>query len=187
MEIWDLHRLRLLRELRDRGTLAAVAEALAYSPSAISQQLAVLAKEAGQSLVEPAGRGVRLTVAGEVLAEHAVVSSPTCGIAPMMLRCNSGSSGRSARSLCSLNSNSRWTTRRSRCATSPRARFGVSSSPSSAPAAAHRRCGQRSTPSATRQTASESRRGTDQSPSVSRARLTIWSSGANTTLVSLPS
>lgn len=71
MDVWDLHRLRLLRELRDRGTLTAVAEALAYSPSAISQQLAVLAKEAGQSLVEPAGRGVRLTVAGEVLAEHA--------------------------------------------------------------------------------------------------------------------
>jgi DNA-binding transcriptional LysR family regulator len=67
----DLRRLRLLRELRDRGTLGAVARALAYSPSAVSQQLRVLEREAGVALLERAGRRVRLTEAGEVLARHA--------------------------------------------------------------------------------------------------------------------
>jgi DNA-binding transcriptional LysR family regulator len=69
----DLRRLRLLRELQERGTLAAVADALGYTPSAVSQQLAVLEREAGVRLLEKAGRGVRLTDAGLVLAEHAVV------------------------------------------------------------------------------------------------------------------
>ena len=66
----DLHRLRLLRELKHRGTLAAVAEALAYTPSAISQQLGVLETEAGVPLLERAGRRVRLTPAAERLVEH---------------------------------------------------------------------------------------------------------------------
>jgi DNA-binding transcriptional LysR family regulator len=67
----DLRRLRLLRELRDRGTVGAVAGALGYSPSAVSQQLRVLEREAGVPLLERAGRRVRLTEAGEVLARHA--------------------------------------------------------------------------------------------------------------------
>lgn len=71
MVLWDLHRLRILRELAERRTLAAVADALGYSPSAISQQMAVLEKEAGTTLLQRAGRGVRLTDAGRVLAEHA--------------------------------------------------------------------------------------------------------------------
>lgn len=71
--LWDLHRLRLLRELQERGTLAAVAEALGYTPSAVSQQLAVLEREAGAPLLEKAGRGVRLTDAGRLLADHAGV------------------------------------------------------------------------------------------------------------------
>ncbi|MEV5827306.1 LysR family transcriptional regulator [Spirillospora sp. NPDC052242] len=66
----DLHRLRLLRELKHRGTLAAVAEALAYSPSTISQQLAVLEREAGVPLLEPVGRRVRLTPQAEILVAH---------------------------------------------------------------------------------------------------------------------
>ncbi|TDC86835.1 LysR substrate-binding domain-containing protein [Actinomadura sp. 7K507] len=66
----DLHRLRLLRELKHRGTLAAVAEALAYSPSSISQQLSVLEKEAGVPLLEPVGRRVRLTAQAEILVAH---------------------------------------------------------------------------------------------------------------------
>lgn len=69
----DLHRLRLLRELEERGTLGAVAVALGYSPSAISQQLATLEKDVGTSLLEKAGRGVRLTDAGRLLARHAGV------------------------------------------------------------------------------------------------------------------
>src|SRR4029079_19259700 len=67
----DLHRLRLLRELEVRGTLHAVAVALSYSPSAVSQQLAVLEREVGVRLLEKAGRGVRLTDAAYVLARHA--------------------------------------------------------------------------------------------------------------------
>lgn len=73
MVLEDLRRLRILRELAERQTLSAVAAAMAYSPSAVSQQLAVLEKEAGQRLIEPAGRGVRLTEAGRVLAGHAAV------------------------------------------------------------------------------------------------------------------
>jgi DNA-binding transcriptional LysR family regulator len=69
----DLRRLRMLRELAERGTLAAVATALGYTPSAVSQQLAVLEKEAGVRVLEKAGRGVRLTDAGRLLAEHAGV------------------------------------------------------------------------------------------------------------------
>jgi DNA-binding transcriptional LysR family regulator len=71
MMLLDLRRLRLLRELAERGTLAAVAAALGYSPSAVSQQLALLEKEAGARLFEKAGRGVRLTDAGRLLAGHA--------------------------------------------------------------------------------------------------------------------
>jgi DNA-binding transcriptional LysR family regulator len=67
----DLARLRLLRELRDRGTIAAVADALQFTPSAVSQQLAVLERETAVPLLERAGRGVRLTDAALVLAEHA--------------------------------------------------------------------------------------------------------------------
>src|SRR3954452_13455003 len=67
----EIRRLRLLRELHERGTIAAVADALHLPPSAVSQQLAILEREAGVPLLEPAGRGVRLTDPGLVLAEHA--------------------------------------------------------------------------------------------------------------------
>ncbi|WP_026415682.1 LysR family transcriptional regulator [Actinomadura oligospora] len=67
----DLGRLRVLRELQQRGTAGAVAEALGYSPSAVSQQLAQLQREVGVRLVEKAGRRLRLTPAGEVLAARA--------------------------------------------------------------------------------------------------------------------
>lgn len=69
----DLRRLRMLRELAERGTLGAVATALGYTPSAVSQQLAVLEREVGARLLEKAGRGVRLTDAGRLLAQHAGV------------------------------------------------------------------------------------------------------------------
>ena len=67
----DLRRLRILRELETRGTVHATARALDYTPSAVSQQLAALEREAGAVLLERAGRGVRLTEAGRVLARHA--------------------------------------------------------------------------------------------------------------------
>lgn len=63
----DVERLRLLRELADRGTVAAAAQAMSLTPSAVSQQLKTLQREAGVELLEPAGRRVRLTEAGRVL------------------------------------------------------------------------------------------------------------------------
>src|SRR5215471_2287479 len=69
----DLRRLRLLRELARLGTITAVAEALSYSPSAVSQQLTALEKEAGVRLLEPAGRRVRLTAQAGLLVAHTEV------------------------------------------------------------------------------------------------------------------
>ena len=63
----------MLRELEERGTLTAVASALGYTPSAVSQQLAVLEREARVALLEKAGRGVRLTDAGRLLSRHAAL------------------------------------------------------------------------------------------------------------------
>jgi DNA-binding transcriptional LysR family regulator len=67
----DVRRLRALRALADHGTLAAAADALHLTPSAVSQQLAALEREAGHRLLEPAGRSVRLTPAAAVLLRHA--------------------------------------------------------------------------------------------------------------------
>jgi DNA-binding transcriptional LysR family regulator len=69
--MYDVRRLRLLRELAARGTVTAVAKALAYTPSAVSQGLAQLERDTGVTLLERVGRGVRLTEAGRRLAEHA--------------------------------------------------------------------------------------------------------------------
>jgi DNA-binding transcriptional LysR family regulator len=67
----DLRRLTLLHALSRLGSMRAVAEELGYTTSTVSQQLSVLAREAGVALVEPTGRRVRLTPAGERLAVHA--------------------------------------------------------------------------------------------------------------------
>ncbi|MFI6604111.1 LysR substrate-binding domain-containing protein [Nonomuraea sp. NPDC050536] len=67
----DPRKLRLLRELAQRGTIAAVAEALTFTPSAVSQQLSALEREAGLPLLERTGRTVTLTPAGNLLVEHA--------------------------------------------------------------------------------------------------------------------
>ena len=64
----DLHRLRLLREFADRGTIAATAAALGYTPSAVSQQLSALEREAGAALLDRAARSVELTDVGRQLA-----------------------------------------------------------------------------------------------------------------------
>ncbi|MGV9457237.1 LysR substrate-binding domain-containing protein [Streptomyces sp. NPDC003635] len=68
--MFDLHRLRLLRELKHRGTLAAVAAALSYAPSSVSQQLSQLEAEVGVPLLLPVGRRVRLTEQAEILVAH---------------------------------------------------------------------------------------------------------------------
>ncbi|WP_279613385.1 LysR family transcriptional regulator [Burkholderia sp. BCC0405] len=67
----DVGRLRALLELARCGTMAAAADALFLTPSAVSQQIAQLEDEAGVKLTERAGRGVRLTPAGHALAGHA--------------------------------------------------------------------------------------------------------------------
>jgi DNA-binding transcriptional LysR family regulator len=66
----DLVRLRTLRELALRTTMAAVADALRISPSAVSQQIAQLEDELEVALVERRGRGVLLTPAGKRLVAH---------------------------------------------------------------------------------------------------------------------
>ena len=58
----DTRRLRLLVELSRLGSMRAVADELHITTSTVSQQLAVLAREAGATLIEPAGRRVRLTL-----------------------------------------------------------------------------------------------------------------------------
>lgn len=66
----DIARLKALRELSIRQTMAAVAEALNLTPSAVSQQITQLEEEVGVPLTERRGRGVKLTHAGEVLVSH---------------------------------------------------------------------------------------------------------------------
>lgn len=66
----DVRRLRLLRELKIRGTLGAVAAALNQSPSSVSQQLSQLEKEVGVELLRKTGRRVQLTPQAEILVEH---------------------------------------------------------------------------------------------------------------------
>ena len=67
----DVRRLRVLREVSLRGSFSAAAQALAYSQSAVSQQIAALEREAGTRLVERDTRGVRLTEAGQALVRRA--------------------------------------------------------------------------------------------------------------------
>jgi DNA-binding transcriptional LysR family regulator len=67
----DVRRLELLRELADRGSVTAVARATSRTPSAVSQQLKVLEREAGVPLTERVGRGIVLTSAGRALARTA--------------------------------------------------------------------------------------------------------------------
>jgi DNA-binding transcriptional LysR family regulator len=68
----DLRRLELLLHLSRAGSMRAVADDLGVTTSTVSQQIAALAREVGTALLEPVGRGVRLTPAGQRLADHAV-------------------------------------------------------------------------------------------------------------------
>jgi len=67
----DVRRMRVLREVAAQGSFSAAADALAYTQSAVSQQIAALEREAGIRLVDRNARGVRLTDAGRALVEHA--------------------------------------------------------------------------------------------------------------------
>ena len=66
-----IQQLRLLSEVANRGTIAAAAGAVGFTPSAVSQQLAGLEKALGVSVLERVGRNVRLTDAGRELVRHA--------------------------------------------------------------------------------------------------------------------
>src|SRR5690242_1244956 len=68
----DTRRLQLLLSLSRLGSMRAVAESHHLTTSSVSQQIAALAKETGTQLIEPQGRRVRLTPAGQRLADHAV-------------------------------------------------------------------------------------------------------------------
>jgi DNA-binding transcriptional LysR family regulator len=67
----DVRRMRVLREVAAQGSFSAAAEALSFTQSAVSQQVAALEREAGAKLVERGARGIRLTPAGEALVSHA--------------------------------------------------------------------------------------------------------------------
>jgi DNA-binding transcriptional LysR family regulator len=67
----EVRRLRVLREVAARGSFAAAAQALSFTQSAVSQQIAALEREAGTRLVERGVRPVRLTHAGRALLAHA--------------------------------------------------------------------------------------------------------------------
>lgn len=68
----DTRRLELLLALSRLGSMRKVAEVFSITTSTVSQQIAALAKDTGEQLIEPAGRLVRLTPAGRRLADHAV-------------------------------------------------------------------------------------------------------------------
>ena len=68
---WEWAQLQLIRELADRGSVTAVAAATHRTPSAVSQQLKAIQRQAGVPLVEHVGRGLRLTDAGRALAASA--------------------------------------------------------------------------------------------------------------------
>jgi len=66
----DVRRMRVLREVANRGSITAAAQALSFTPSAVSQQIAALEREAGIALVERGPRSIRLTEAGHALVGH---------------------------------------------------------------------------------------------------------------------
>jgi DNA-binding transcriptional LysR family regulator len=67
----NVARLRVLKEVAYRGSISAAAEALSYTQSAVSQQIATLEAETGMALLERHHRGVTLTAAGQTLVGHA--------------------------------------------------------------------------------------------------------------------
>lgn len=71
--MFSLRRLQVLRAVVTTGSVTGAARNLGYTPSAVSQQVAALERQAGVALLERVGRGVRPTGAGRLLAEHAAI------------------------------------------------------------------------------------------------------------------
>ncbi|MGI5460410.1 LysR family transcriptional regulator [Streptomyces sp. CA-249302] len=86
----DLRRLRVLRAVAHYGTVTAAAHALHFTPSAASQQIHQLARDLGVDLLEPQGRGVRLTPAAESLLTHADAIAARWELAELDLRADHG-------------------------------------------------------------------------------------------------
>jgi DNA-binding transcriptional LysR family regulator len=89
----DVRRLKVLKEVAAKGSFSAAAESLAYTQSAVSQQIAALEREAGLQLVERTARGVHLTDAGRVLVGHADVILRRLGDAEAELEAMAGLRG----------------------------------------------------------------------------------------------
>jgi DNA-binding transcriptional LysR family regulator len=87
----DVRRLRVLREVALRGSIAGAAESLRFTPSAVSQQVAKLEREAGVALVARGPRSLTLTPAGHRLVEHAEVILERLAEAEAELRALDGS------------------------------------------------------------------------------------------------
>jgi DNA-binding transcriptional LysR family regulator len=68
--MFDTTRLRVFREVVERGSFSAAAEALSFTQPAVSRQIATLEREAGAQLIERMPRGIRLTEAGRILVGH---------------------------------------------------------------------------------------------------------------------
>jgi DNA-binding transcriptional LysR family regulator len=81
----DVRRIQILRAVVTSGSVTAAAVHLGYTPSAVSQQMAVLEREAGIALLERVGRGVRPTAAGRLLSRHAAIISQNVAEAEMAL------------------------------------------------------------------------------------------------------
>lgn len=69
--------MQLLRAVVETGSVTEAARDLGYTPSAVSQQLAILERETGLPLLEKSGRGVRPTLAGQLVAERASAIAKT--------------------------------------------------------------------------------------------------------------
>lgn len=86
----DSRRLRVLLEVARGGSLAAAADRLGYTPSAVSQQIRALERETGTVLLERRGRGVRLTAPGRALADRAEAIVEALGAAEAELEAIAG-------------------------------------------------------------------------------------------------
>lgn len=90
----DLRRLQALRAVVDTGSVKEAAAQLGYTPSAISQHLSALEAETRSVLMEPAGRGIRPTAAGLLLADHAADLLDRAAVAEAALAAlNAGETG----------------------------------------------------------------------------------------------
>src|SRR5919109_1563654 len=66
----DVRRLRVLQAVAEEGSFSAAADALSFTQSAVSQQIAALERETGTTLVQRGPGGLRLTEAGSALVAH---------------------------------------------------------------------------------------------------------------------